>query len=526
MPSSSDAPHSLLAYLFRSCVAFYNAKPWKVLGAVDNVRINVSIEPPIFALVSGAENGTAPGLSLISAYTTAQELEMVAEELEITVKDLEIAPEELERMRTKIAFSGARVSMTFVPEAQAPQWMRELRRANKWPLASPSAFPTVLATETDGTTRAVHDDELRALCVAVSVMATFVATKRKQIESRHPHGDVITVRDDAGAPKMALVQFPFDPDELDGWQSYKQHHSERSHANPALQEVRNAALDLPDVSPMLDRLVWSFFQGTDPHYLTGEDAQEEAIQRFLTWALFAYRANGTTLAERALLQLAETKSSDELEVHRRVVKPRAGIFRVVKVKRDLGMQLRDVVRGDTLDVVERVGTRGLREDSGVVGMLHPISDTQWVLSPGLAKYPSIPRMPSGTAQPPLEVFSPTMEATGFGAGTEWIQETDAESLQDAYELFADVISATGDAMPTYDELQREIAQAEKPSQLAQKFGERVWWTETEFRVMLAFVMRAWNATPREELGGKSPDEKYVERGPVRAPPRKGGRRRR
>ncbi len=525
----NDAPRMLLAYLFRSCVAFYNAKPWKVLGETDAVRINVDIEAPVFAYVSGGETGTAPGVSLVSAYTTAQELEIANEELAIAARDLEIADDDLERMRNVIAFSGARLSMTFVPEHEAPQWMRDLRRANKWPLASPSAFPTCVATEEDGTMRELHDDELRTLSVAISVMAMFVATKRKQIESREPHGDVVNVRDDAGVPKMALVQFPFDPDEAaepDGWQAYKLRDSDKSHANPALQELRNAALDLPEVSPILDRLAWSFFQDADPHYVPTEEDRYDAIERFLAWALFAYRANGTTLAERALLQLGETRSRDELDMHRWLVQPRAGLFRVVKVKRDVGMQLHDVLLGDTLDVVERVGTRGVRADNGVAGMLHPISATQWVLSLGVAMYKSMPDAEPDEEALSVELFAPDAEALAFGAGTEWIQDVDAEFLPDVYALFADAVNATGDVMPTYDELQRDIAQAEQPSQLAEKFAGRAWWTVTEMNVMLAFLMRVWNATPRDELGRKSPEEKFEEPGPVRTAPRKGGRRKR
>ena len=148
-------------------------------------------------------------------------------------------------------------------------------------------------------------------------------------------------------PTIALVQFPFDPNAPEGWQLYKQYHSEDAYANPAFQEVRNAALDLPDVNPILDRLVWSFFQDTDPNYLPDEDDQEDAMMRFLSWAIFGVRINGTTLAERALRKLSEMKSEAELEVHRRVVNPRAGMFRVVAVKRNVGMQLLDVERGDT-----------------------------------------------------------------------------------------------------------------------------------------------------------------------------------
>ena len=154
MPNQQEYSHQLLGYFFRSCVAFYNAKPWKTLREVDDVRINVEIEPPLFANVSGggagAANGPranvsgvtvadadtklAPGLSLISAYSSLEEA------------NREI--EEVGQLWTDLPFSGARVSMMFRPEPDAPQWLRDLRRANKWPLASSSAFPTFLSQRT------------------------------------------------------------------------------------------------------------------------------------------------------------------------------------------------------------------------------------------------------------------------------------------------------------------------------------------------------------------------------------------
>ena len=370
--------------------------------------------------------------------------------------------------------------------------------------------------------------ELRALTVAINVVSTFVATRRKQIEARVRLGEIVTVRDEAGVPKIALVQFPFDPDAEDGWQLYKLSHSDDAHANPAFQEVRNAALDLPDVNPILDRLVWSFFRDTDPNYLRDEDDQEDAMLRFLSWAIFGARINGTTLAERALAKLAETKSESELAVHRRVVNPRAGMFRVIAVKRNVGMQLLDVERGDTLDVVERVGTRGLRAGNGLLGTLHPISDTQWTMSPGAAMYEEIPDASAEDKEEPLsaEHFGPVVEASVFGAGLEWTRELDAEELRDAYVLFAHAVAATGDVMPTYDELQIEIGRLEQPAQLVEKFGGIASWTEMETDIVINFLMIIWNATPRAELGGRTPEAVFAEGGRVRATRSGAGRRRR
>ncbi len=506
--TTTEAPSdALLGFLFRSCVACYNAKPWQLLNDSDTVRLNVDAEPPILARFTGPDGDSSPGVLLVSAYTKEQELE---------------APEE------PIAFSGARVFMVFVPEHEAPQWLRDARRVNKWPLASPSAFPAVFAATNDaGETRALSADEMRTLCVAINVLVTFVATKRKQIESRQPHGDVIKVRDDAGLVRVALVQFPFYADALDGWQSHKTHYTADSHANLALQDVRNAALDLPDASTILDRLVWSFFRDTGPNYASEEEGWSEAMARFLTWAIFGYRADGKSLADRALQQLGETKSSEELEMHRRIVTPRVGMFRVSSVKRDVGLQLHDVLRGDTLDVVERLATRKLHEGNGVLGTLHPISDTQWIMAPGAALYPSLPRTSQEKEEMPAESFAPTVEASVFGAGTDWIQMADADHLQDAYEMFAEVLTENGDTLPMYHQLQEQIDHAAQPTEIIQSLDRRAtWWSDTELNVVLAFVMRIWNVTPRAELGGKSPDEMHASRGRLRAtPPNSRGRKR-
>ncbi|MBC8088514.1 MAG: hypothetical protein H7Z40_14705 [Phycisphaerae bacterium] len=507
---TTDHPDiALLAYFFRSCVSFFNAKPWKILGENDDVRISFDLDLPFLATTSGASAG-APGLSIATAYSAA---------------DLAIAADEGDLEWTRDAFSGHRLSVVFGTENEAPEWLREARRANKWPLASPTAFPTCFASDESGATRELQEHELRDLAVAVSVMAAFVATRRKQIQSREPHADAVRVRDDAGAERIALVQFPFDPNAPDGWQSYKINPGAHAHGNPAYEDVWNAALDLPDASKVLDRLVWSFFQCAEPAHLEDEDDWDEAFQRFLTWAIFTYQRDGETLAVRGLRQLAVARSNDELEVHRRVVKPRVGIFRVLQVKRNVGMQLYDVLRPGTFDVVERVGTRGLRAGNGLLGMLHPISDTQWILSPGASTYPSIPDMTPEEGESSDLSFAPTMEAETYGASADWIQEIPLEHLPDVYESFAEAIAETDNAMPAYNELQQVNARAAQPSQVAQNFAARVWWSDGELKVMLAFVMRIWNATPREELGGKSPDEMSASGNRVRAKRPTGGRRR-
>ena len=111
-------------------------------------------------------------------------------------------------------------------------------------------------------------------------------------------------------------------------------------------------------------------------------------------------------------------------------------------------------------------------------MLHPISDMQWVMSPGAAMYEDRFRMtPPDEKEEPLsaENFGPIVEASVFGAGLEWTRDLDAEELRDAYALFANAVTATGDVMPDYDELQGEIARLEQPAQMVEKFAGRASW---------------------------------------------------
>lgn len=503
----------LLASFFRSCISFYNTKAWKLLGDHDAIRITIENDGSYCAFVTGASSDTQPGLSLIRVSDWTND--SVATNARSTDgADSDHAP----------AAIAHTLWLTFVSENEAPEWLRDARRTNKWPVASSAAFPTWFAIGDDNARRELNETEFRQLSMAVNVVTKFVATRRKQIQSKVPHMDVLSVPDDGNADMLALVQYPFDPNAVTGWIEYRIPPGERPHGNRAFEDIWNAALELPDAQTMFDRLVWSFFHSSDPAHIENEDEWDSANERFLAWGIFVYRRDGLTLAERALKQLVATRPADGLEVHQRIIKPRVGIFRVTGVQRNAGLQVVDVMRRDAFDVVDRTATRRLPVGDGLIGMLHPISDTQWILSPGVSRYPSIPEMMPQDYESSDATFAPAFEEMAFGANASWIQELPPEGVRDCYEEFAEAIAGTGEAIPTYEELAESIANAAQPSHVMQKFAERAWWTDAELNVALAFVVRAWNVTPRGELGGKSPDELSAGGGRLRTRPPVGRKR--
>ncbi|MGH7636173.1 MAG: DUF6930 domain-containing protein [Gemmatimonadaceae bacterium] len=459
--------------LFKAAAVFYNAKPWRVLADEVPVRVQIGTEVPRFAAVLGGA-GMTFGLALFH---------------------------DTDAMQTQASlFEAQSIALTFGAESEVPQEWRALRRRRKWPIASPSAFPVPLAHDGGAATTPSLLD-LRTLEVALAGVAGLVARHSKQIEKglsaefsfevpdrgRTGAPETVTVSTNHGAAKR---QTPANPDGL-----------------PGLDEISAMALSLPDARDALDRLAWSFFRDSQPSHAETQREQEASVMRFFDWALFAARVRGQTLAQRALAAAGDEIDAKSRAVCERLVHPRFGMFRVERVERNAGLDVRDLATGDVLRVRERSATRKVSPRNALLGMLHPVSDEEFVMSGSIVALEDAPDVPLRAGQGAIEDVPPLLEAELFGAGEDWIQHTNAAGVRRAYGAFRAALSATGDTLPTYETLQTRIRKAEAPGDIFSAVSEEVtWWTEAELAVMLGFLMRIWNLTPRPELGEKSPDQ--------------------
>lgn len=460
--------------LFRAAVAFYNAKPWLVLSDDTPVRIQLGDAPPQFASVMGY-GGRSYGLALFT--------------------DAAVAQSEAALMRERS------MAVTFVAESEVPDDWRKLRRAKRWPIASPSAFPLPLLHEA-GRAGLPGRDDMRTLEHALVGVAALVARHGKRLAQRQPAEASIDVSAHAGVQQLRVgAQF--------GRSTTRETAAGEGGRIIALEEIRAWALELPDAPAVFARMAWSFFRDGQPSYVRGTGQREAAKARFLEWALFAARLSKRTLAERAL-DVAGTELSPEQRVEcERIIHPRAGIFRVERVDRDAGMDVRDELRGEALRVRERLGTRKLRPGHTIIGMLHAIGGDEFVMAGGTLFFPKGAASESPAALGDTEAFAPMLESVFFGATEDWIQTVKPARVRSAYEAFRAALAATGDQLPGYAALQGQIRKADMPTDVFKAIsGQVVWWTETEFAVMAAFLMRIWNSTPRPELGGASPDDRY------------------
>lgn len=488
---------SATAYFFRAAVTVFNAKPWRTLGDPDVLEVTFANRRPLHVAVHGNDTNGTPNVS-------------------VTVRRA-IAPGPM--LAGAPASTVPTLGLAFGTDVDAPTAWRDLRRARKWPLASPQAFPMPFVTDLAGASRMPTPDELRELATCLNVVAATIATRRKDMDIGAFREHDLTVRDDQNTAWHAHVQFAGDDGDDD---ASAPPIDER--ITPVL-DIRDAALALPDIEPLLARLAWTFFLGDGPGHARNEDDEIEADARFVDWALFAYRGAGETLAARAVTSLAATRSADDLAALRRALVVHAGVFRIESTEAGEGMTLRDVERDTTFRMADRHAADAFKLGDYIAGMLHELGDGLHGLAVGATLLDEeFTETASRTAS--IERFGPTFEQQFFGATSYWIDTLHDGALEQVYSVFRDALAATGATLPTYVELERQVALADQPQDVAKALIASVtWWSDEETSMLLAFIMRSWNVTPRKELGGKSPEEMAMKRNPPRRPKQPGKKRR-
>lgn len=137
---------------FGASAAYYRAAPWRVLDEKP-IELRLAERPdPLYAVVLGHEHAVH-GLTL---YLSGASLRQ---------RGAGDHP-----MRTR-----GTVAMTFDREDGIPPPMLEERRAHRWPLAGPAAFPLPYRQLTDGTMRDPDAEELSLLTAVLRAVSEFAA---------------------------------------------------------------------------------------------------------------------------------------------------------------------------------------------------------------------------------------------------------------------------------------------------------------------------------------------------------------
>ena len=190
---------------------------------------------------------------------------------------------------------------------------------------------------------------------------------------------------------------------------------------------------------------------------------------------------------------------------RALATPVYSIFEVVSVRRGQGYSLIDIADGGLYHVRDPDAAPGLRPKHYYVAALFPFGKDEHIAGGAAFSFKPERRMDArlfrgvDPSERPLVV-----EQILFGASTDWIDELRPDHLRGVYDGFRADLAGAG--IPPFSQVRRRIQSAQHPSDvLALASGVR-WATTEEMRVFMAFVKRAWNITPRRELGGLSPED--------------------
>lgn len=516
--------------MFGAARRFYASAPWHVLGDDEPFELEIpGLAEPAFAVVLGAA-GETYGLAI-----HFREAELAA--LYDGGSGHPPPPQDV-------------LALSFDPEDTVPPEMRQERRLYRWPLAGPVAFPVAYRMLGDGELRGPNTAELELLTGVLDVLSRLFEERRADLEQRDTIREVIPWPPDlaeapsararlgiAGhiGPDPGMAARPAEPEELrvsfpsrfgSGLEDMDRFDQDHDPTQASPEEVRRRELladvdlrvtALPHALPTVARLAWSLFRSPEPDHvevLEMLDVEEHDLvrrvmqNRFVEWAMFAVRLNGNgrTLAEQALDLAADELGPGALEERRRLIDVRWSIFDVVGLESEDVVVLRDRVRGDRVRV--ELG-KELPEPGWVLtGTLFPIEGDRY-MSGTLLPVPreQADELPDPLPTDPLEL-GPLLEAGLFGADGAWIDGLpDARAVRHVYETFRREI---GTGLPRFSKLEDRIREASSPVELLDRLTNGVeFWSIGEAEVFAALLRRAWNLTPRPELGDRSPEEAHT-----------------
>jgi hypothetical protein len=181
--ADEEASPERVGEFFQAAADFYSAAPWKVL-ADDPIELHLpGSDQPVFATVMGSGE-MEYGLSL---HFSAEEL-----------ADLLFSEEMPEMIPDALA-------VTFEPESELPESMREERKQHRWTVAGPTAYPLPMRSGVESIFREPTSDELALLTSALEAVRKFAHRHASDLADAT---EVIeaTIRLQSGGE--ALVVFP------------------------------------------------------------------------------------------------------------------------------------------------------------------------------------------------------------------------------------------------------------------------------------------------------------------------------
>ena len=181
------------------------------------------------------------------------------------------------------------------------------------------------------------------------------------------------------------------------------------------------------------------------------------------------------------------------------------MFEVVSVQRGRGYSLNDIAGGGLYHVRDPDAAPGLRPRHCYVGALFPLGTDEHIAGGAAFSFkPERKIDPAVFRGVDAAERALVVEQILFGASTDWIDQLRPDQLPGAYDRFRADLGGAG--LPAFSQVRQRIQSAQHPSEVLALASEVRWATMEEMRVFMAFVRRAWNITPRRELGGLSPED--------------------
>jgi hypothetical protein len=493
-------PGAVVEAFYEAAAAFYRAAPWTV--ASDDVALELRLpdrRAPVYGLLLGGE-GVTYGLALYRSRA----------DLERTWAATTFPPPPVDAL-----------AVTFEAEGHAPPALAAERRAHRWALAGPAAFPVPFSTTPENTGAIPDADELALATTCLRAVLAFVAREDTAVRAgREVRGPVsVAVPDAGGGPGTVTVDVAYPVRRGGGWRRGAPadavqlglpgvgEEGERERGSVLLEEVAGRVLALPASRALMRRLAWSFHGAPFPGVYVdaaGPGAIEHANMRFYLWAMCFARStpDGRTLAERAL-EAATDLDPAALAERQQLIRGRFILGRVVRTEGGDVVHVRVEPGGETLRV--HGGSSGeARAGELLLGAAFPRPGGDYFLAYSTVLKDDRELAELVAAAPP-EDAALVVEHAVEGAGPEWIQELDRGEVRVAYEDFRE---DTGGTLPTVKRLERMIRTADSPSSPLRELASAVeWQRDKELEVLATLLMRIWNTTPRPELGGHSPEEK-------------------
>ncbi len=166
----SDVRPGSVAAMFVAAETLYRLAPWTHLDERQVIRLDIpdlGVTGACISIIGGLGQGR--GLTIFPSFEGYEAFLDAAADMMLTPLPMDLGTDG--------------ISLTFEPDTDLPDALRQEAQAHRWPVAAADAFPVLDGFRADGRRRLLRDLDFQVVAAAVTALGSFIEAEGDRLES-------------------------------------------------------------------------------------------------------------------------------------------------------------------------------------------------------------------------------------------------------------------------------------------------------------------------------------------------------